>query len=102
MRRNVIPEKERPARTGGNRAAGANTVQLQPTAPVFPVNDAAPPSALLVNARDAAAMLALSPRKLWELTNCGAIPCVRIGRAVRYAVSDLRAFVDTSRGARRD
>lgn len=53
------------------------------------------PVPLLVNTVDAAAMLAISPRKLWELTNCGAIPCVRIGRSVRYSPDDLRVWIDS-------
>lgn len=53
--------------------------------------------ALLVRASEAAQMLALSPRKLWELTNRGEVPCVRIGRSVRYSVEDLRRLVDAWR-----
>lgn len=48
----------------------------------------------LLRPREAAAMLALSPRKLWELTNRKLIPCVRIGRAVRYDVRDLVAWIE--------
>lgn len=48
---------------------------------------------LLLNAKEAADALAISPRKLWELTNTGDIRCVRIGKAVRYAVDDLRNFI---------
>ena len=53
--------------------------------------------ALLVSAKDAARMLSISPRLLWTWTNMGKIPCVRIGRSVRYAVEDLRAFIDAAR-----
>ena len=49
---------------------------------------------LLVDARRAAAMLAISPRTLWSLTNNGEIQHVRIGRAVRYSVEDLRKWVE--------
>ena len=48
---------------------------------------------ILVNSKQAAAALGIGERKLWELTNCGALPCVRIGRAVRYRVSDLNTWV---------
>jgi excisionase family DNA binding protein len=47
----------------------------------------------LLKAREAAAVLAIGTRKLWELTNRGEIPCVRIGRAVRYATQDLSAYI---------
>jgi predicted DNA-binding transcriptional regulator AlpA len=58
---------------------------------------------LLLNARDAATALAISPRKLWELTNGGDIPCVRIGRAVRYDPADLQDWIagQKQRGAGR-
>lgn len=48
---------------------------------------------ILVDAKRAAAMLSIGTRKLWELTNCGAIDSVKIGRAVRYRVSDLESWV---------
>jgi hypothetical protein len=56
---------------------------------------------VLVNARDAAAALAISARKLWSLTAGGDVRCVRIGRAMRYDVADLRAYVERCKGGRR-
>jgi len=53
---------------------------------------------LLLNARNAARALAISTRKLWELTNCRDIPSVRIGRRVLYDPSDLRAWIDKQKG----
>ncbi len=53
------------------------------------------PVRLLLRATDAAEALGLGTRKLWELTNRGIIPCVRIdGRAVRYVVADLERWVE--------
>jgi len=52
----------------------------------------------LLKAPDAARALAISPRKLWELTAGGDIPVVRIGRSVRYDPSDLRAWIDDRKG----
>lgn len=49
---------------------------------------------LLLKPRDAARLLAIGQRKLWELTACRDIPCVRIGKAVRYDPRDLTAFID--------
>lgn len=46
--------------------------------------------ALLVAAKKAAEMLAVSPRKLWSLTASGDISHVRIGRCVRYAIKLAR------------
>ena len=48
---------------------------------------------LVVDATEAAKMLSIGKRKLWSETNCGNIPCVRIGRAVRYSVEALREYV---------
>ena len=53
------------------------------------------PIRLLLRAADAAEALGLGTRKLWELTNRGIIPCVRIdSRAVRYVVADLERWVE--------
>ena len=48
----------------------------------------------LIDAKDARALLAIGARKLWSLTNCGAIPSHRIGRSVRYSPVELRAWID--------
>jgi excisionase family DNA binding protein len=48
---------------------------------------------LLLTASEAAKALAVSPRTLWSLTKSGVIPCVRIGRAVRYDPADLRSWI---------
>ena len=45
----------------------------------------------LVNAKVAAGMLAISERTLWTLTKDGTIPSIRLGRSVRYRVSDIDA-----------
>ena len=55
---------------------------------------------LLLNARDAAAVLSIGQRKLWELTNTKAIPCVRIGRRGLYDPHDLEAFIDAQKSNR--
>ena len=49
---------------------------------------------LLINTRDAARVLAISPRSLWALTASREIPHVRIGRSVRYRISALESFLD--------
>ena len=56
---------------------------------------------LLLSAREAAAALSIGRRKLWELTNRGEIPCVRIGRAVRYDPRDLLGWIDRQKGSAR-
>jgi hypothetical protein len=54
---------------------------------------------LLVDARDAARMLAVSPRKLWAMTfeEMPGLPYVRCGRLVRYAPNDLRRWIEARR-----
>ncbi|MDY7011200.1 MAG: helix-turn-helix domain-containing protein [Planctomycetota bacterium] len=58
-------------------------------------NAAAAVTPLLLSTRDAAQFLALGERTLWALTAPrGPIPCVRIGRAVRFDRRDLTRWVD--------
>lgn len=52
---------------------------------------------LLLRPRDAARALAISERTLWELTRRGSIPCVRVGRAVRYSPLDLKAWIEAQK-----
>lgn len=47
----------------------------------------------LLTASDAARYLAICERTLFELTKMQKLPVVRIGRAVRYDISDLEAFI---------
>ena len=51
----------------------------------------------LLKAPEAARLLAIGTRKLWELTNSKRIPCVRIDRAVRYRLSDLERWIEQHR-----
>lgn len=41
----------------------------------------------------AAVILGIGTRKVWELTNCRAIPSRKIGRSVRYVVSELEQWI---------
>ena len=54
--------------------------------------DAANP--LLMTTREAARALSISERTLWSLTQRGEIPCVRLGRLVRYDRNDLVAAIE--------
>ena len=49
---------------------------------------------LLLTSREAAEALCISERKLWGLTASGEIPCVRIGRSVRYDLEDLKQWIE--------
>ena len=51
------------------------------------------PAQMLLRPDDAARSLAISPRLLSSMTNAGEIPCVRIGRTVRYDPRDLEAWI---------
>ena len=53
---------------------------------------------LLMDAHDTARALAISERKLWELTNKGEIPSVRIGRRVLYNPGALQGWIDGQAG----
>ena len=50
---------------------------------------------LLVNAREAASMLALPLRSVYDLVASRQLPCVRLSeRRIRFRPSDLRRFID--------
>jgi excisionase family DNA binding protein len=49
--------------------------------------------AQLFTPREAAKILAISERKLWELMATRQLPAVRLGRAVRYSRGALKVFV---------
>ncbi len=55
------------------------------------------PNTLLMTSPEAAEALSISQRPLWGLTQRGDIPCVRIGRAVRYDPADLRTWIDAQK-----
>lgn len=62
-----------------------------------------PDRPLALRPKDAAKMLSISPRYLWELTNDGHIPCRRVGngkrKTVLYAVAALEAWLRTGASA---
>ncbi len=52
---------------------------------------------LLLTPKQAASALAISPRKLWGMTASGELAHLRIGRAVRYPIDDLLAYIDAQK-----
>ena len=54
----------------------------------------------LMKPDQAAKMLSISPRSLWTLTDNGEIPCVRLGRSVRYDSGDLRNYIEAKKQPR--
>lgn len=58
------------------------------------------PEPLLLRPAEAAHLLAISPRKLWELTNDREVPVIRIGRSLGYPAEDLRIWVAERRDRR--
>lgn len=57
----------------------------------------APVPRLLLMVEEAAKSLSLSERTLWEATDTGELPAVRLGRSVRYDPADLRAWIDSKK-----
>ena len=49
--------------------------------------------ALLLTPRETARALAISERKLWQLTKDNAIPHVRLGRNVRYPAVAIQEWI---------
>lgn len=68
-----------------------------------PRDDGPAPAPLALRAKQAAAALGISARKLWSLTAENAIPHVRIGKAVLYPVNAIQAWLDeqVQKGVRR-
>jgi len=52
---------------------------------------------LLLTSKQAAKVLAISPRKLWDMTKTGTIPHIRLGRCVRYPVNDLQRWINVQK-----
>ncbi|MBW3597508.1 MAG: helix-turn-helix domain-containing protein [Planctomycetes bacterium] len=52
---------------------------------------------LLLTPPEAAKALAVSPRKLWQLTADKKIPSLKLGRLVRYPLADLTAWIDSQK-----
>ena len=49
---------------------------------------------LTVDTSEAAKMIGVSPKTIFNLTRSGKLQCKRIGRRVLYAIDELRRFVD--------
>ncbi len=56
---------------------------------------------LAVTAAEAARLLRVSARTLYNLVKRGELPRVMIGSAVRYSPADLAAFIDRNREGNR-
>lgn len=57
---------------------------------------------LALRPKEAALALGIGRRKLWELTNRGSVPHMRIGRSVLYPVASLEAWlIEESQAAKR-
>jgi|LauGreDrversion4_2_1035121.scaffolds.fasta_scaffold139522_3 excisionase family DNA binding protein len=56
-------------------------------------NDQSP----LLTPREAAAYIRVGERHLWTVTDRGDLPCIRIGRLVRYHRHDLDTYIDCRR-----
>jgi excisionase family DNA binding protein len=56
-----------------------------------------PRAPLALRPRDAAKLLGISPRTLWQWTRDGVVPCARVGKGNRcvvlYSVADLQAWL---------
>jgi excisionase family DNA binding protein len=52
---------------------------------------------LLVSLSEAARLLSLSERMVWQLKRSGALPSVRLGRALRFHVGDLNDLIASHR-----
>jgi len=58
-----------------------------------PMADPAADRPLLLDRPKAAALLSISPRLLWSLTNSGEIPHIKLGRRVLYPLARLEEWI---------
>jgi excisionase family DNA binding protein len=66
------------------------------------VSQLSTPMSLLVKPDEAAKLLSISTRTLWTLTREGIVPCVRLGKSVRYSLDTLRAVIAQRENRQRD
>lgn len=52
----------------------------------------------LLTAAELAGMLRLSPKTIQRLTGRGLLPCIRIGRSVRFAPGDVARWLEARKG----
>ena len=52
----------------------------------------------LLTYRDAAKLLHVTDRTVWQLVKDGALPAVRFRRTVRIDPADLQSFIDRAKG----
>lgn len=53
-----------------------------------------PVTRLLLTPYEVAEAMAISERKLWQITQLGCVPVVRVGRCVRYRPADLAEWIE--------
>ena len=54
-----------------------------------------PTTPLAIRPREAARLLSISERTLYSLSHPrGPIPCIRLGRSVRYSVAAIREYLE--------
>ena len=64
------------------------------------MTDQIPTVERLLTYRDAAKLLGVTDRTVWQLVKDGHLPAVRFGRSVRIDPADLRAFVERAKQSR--
>lgn len=51
----------------------------------------------LLSVQETAQMLGLSSRTLYRMVCDGELPCIKVGKSVRYDPSDVQAYIDRNR-----
>jgi excisionase family DNA binding protein len=62
----------------------------------------APTVQRLLTYKQAGELLGVTERTIWTLVDRGELPAVRFGRSVRIDPTDLRGFIDKSKGGNDD
>jgi excisionase family DNA binding protein len=91
MTTNILNKQQNGHHRGGDPDAAAMAAESGPAPKVSLQGLGIAP--LLLTEEQAAELLGLSSRKVWELAACGAIPSVKIGTLKRYRLIDLQEWV---------
>ena len=62
------------------------------------MNTSTSPTPRLLSTKQAAKYLAISERKLWQLTKDNRVPAIKFDRLVRYDLVDLNNFIEKAKG----
>jgi excisionase family DNA binding protein len=76
-----------------NHAHTLHQSSAGPDGPIISAYASSQMQPLLLTAANAAKLLSISQRTLWALTQQGKVHVIRIGRSVRYSLTELQRWI---------